>query len=189
MHMHYKAIAIAGLPGAGKTTLIAELSKNLKWPVVHIGGFFRDAYAEWKQSSDLEYTFEEYYKKIVTQKDIEQANDWAREQLLKGSIILDSRFVPVNCIGLTNILKIFVTAPLDIRASRVSKANTLESYEKIKEHLYTREQSEFEWGNNTYGHLFGGTFDYRHARYYDILIDTGSLTPQEEVNKILSAAQ
>lgn len=186
--MRYKSIAIAGLPKAGKTALIEMLQKELGWEVLHIGGIFRKKYEEWKSKSHSNYlTFEEFYARVITEKDIIDANIEAKKRLEKGNVILDSRFPRVNCEGLNSVLSVFVTAPLEIRAMRAIGGNGYsKNLEEVKNALEFRENKEAEWGQQTYGALFGGKFDYRDIEQYSLVIDSSKMTIKEEVKFILT---
>ena len=69
--MKYKSIVFSGLPGAGKTTLVKELSKIYGWPVNSVGDLWRQRWAE--KYPNKEISFEEFWRTSPT-KDLEQVN-------------------------------------------------------------------------------------------------------------------
>ena len=173
-------------PGSGKSTLCNKLSDNLGWKVNSIGGLFRARYEEWKKDNKY-ISFEKYWASVVTNKEIYEVNDEAREMLVKGGVILDSRYAAVNAFGLNDCLLVFVKAPLAIRVKR-NEHNLRykgKSLDDIEELLSKREENEVRRGRELYGHIFDG-FDYRDERLYDLILDTSKLTVDEEVASVLN---
>ena len=184
--MNYTSIAISGLPGAGKSTLVKKLSDFLSWKTDSIGEMFRKKHEVWAIGRP-EITFENYWANHVTDKEIFQINEEARKSLIKGRLILDSRYAPVNAKGLENTFLLFLTCPVEIRAERhKNKKQYLgKNEDEIIEHLNMREQEELRRGQELYGKVFGGTFDYRNEKLYNLTIDTSKLFPNQEAELIL----
>ncbi len=186
--MAYNSIAISGLPRAGKTTLIKKLVKELNWEVLHIGGIFRKKYEDWKSKNpDKNVSFEEFYadRNLLTYEDVAEANELAKKRLRKGKVILDSRFSSINCHGVESVLKVFVTAPIKVRAERAKEDGTYSgTINEIISIIKKRERDEAKLGNDLYGHLFPEGFDYKDKKHYDLILDSSKLTIKEEINLI-----
>lgn len=186
--MKYNAIAISGLPRSGKTVLIEALSKKLKWKTHSIGGLFRNRHRQWASENNSEVGFEEYWAKIVSDKDILEVNREARELLQQGKVILDSRYASVNAQGLP-VAKVFLTAPLDIRAQRAIDSGSMPKgldfkIDRMRAQLIQRETDEYARGNKIYGPRLS-TFDYRTPHLYDLILNTGSMTIEEEAAHVI----
>jgi len=173
--MRYSAIVVSGLPGAGKGHLSRELSKLTGWPVVSIGELWRKKHKE----SNSTNSFEEFWKSIS----IEQQKTMdisAREIMEKGNIIGEFRFSKLAK-GL-NALFIFLTADIDKRAERAFKMgkHNEKSLEEIKKILEKRENDEVEIGKQIYGE----DYDYRSPEQYSVILDSGELSVNEEVEVV-----
>jgi len=181
--MKYNALAIAGLPKSGKTAIIRELKKSIDWKLVHVGGIFRKMHKEWKSKNPQKnkLSFEKYYEEIVTDKEVIEANNRAKNKLKKGKIILDSRFASVNAKGVDSVLLILITASLKIRTERSLKAKAYKgSKSSVSKILQDRENEEVSRGKRIYG-----GFDYTNPKHYELILDTSKKTIQEEVKIIL----
>lgn len=180
--MRYSAIIISGVPGSGKDVLSEILSKEIGWKIQSIGGIWRKRYSDWiKNNPDNKISFEEYWKSQDEATQM-QVNIEARKLLELGRLILDSRF-SVAYAGDLPVLKIFLTADLEIRAGRAFRIGKYgnRSLEEIKNILLNRESDELSWGKK----LYGNNFDYRKRELYDLILDTGKVSIEEEVEEIL----
>lgn len=188
-NMKYNSLAISGLPRAGKTTLIKRLAEELGWKVLHIGGILRKKYVSWKlRNPDKNVSFEEFYanRNLITYKEIAKLNETAKKRISQEKVILDSRFPSINCEGVNSVLKVFITAPIKVRAERSKIDKTYSgTTEEISSLIKRREYEEAKLGNELYGSLFPEGFDYRDRKHYDLILDTSKLTLDEEVDLIL----
>ena len=87
--MKYQSIVFSGLPGAGKSTLVAKLQEIYGWPVLSIGDLWRQKWA--KLYPNKEISFEEYWR-TTSSEDNRQVNVDFREQATKNHLIGDSRY-------------------------------------------------------------------------------------------------
>lgn len=185
--MQYTSLALAGLPGSGKSVLCTALSKKLNWPVHTIGDLFRKRYEKWKELKDNFISFEDYWANYVTADEIYQVNEEARKILERGNVILDSRYASLNALNLNTCLRVFLTAPLNIRAQRNfwSVKYDCKDPDSIALILQQRENDERQRGNVLFGAFFEGDYDYTDKKHYDLVIDSGVLSVDEEVSQIL----
>jgi len=178
--MHFNGILFSGLPGSGKTTTSRQLAEKLGWPVFYIGGLWRDEWARRYQNAEL--TFEDYLNTITLEED-RAMDDRAHEMLAKGGIIGDMWHGRIGE-GLP-ILRVFITAPLEIRAERGMKTDKKEikgkSLEEIKGLLNEREERQLGVAKK----LYGTSYDYRDSSGYHITLNSGLLTVEEKISTVL----
>jgi cytidylate kinase len=178
--MKYQSIVFSGLPGAGKSTLVKKISEIYGWPVHSLGDIWRQRWI--KSYPNREVVFEDYWSK-TSHEDLVQINIDAREIFAKSRIIGDSRYT----IYLRDlpIFLVFLSAGLDVRATR---AFGLEKYggksiEEIKQILMRRENDEVRVGKELFG------YDYRDSYYYDLVVNSGRLSREEEIAVIKGIIQ
>ncbi|MEK6896322.1 MAG: cytidylate kinase family protein [Nanoarchaeota archaeon] len=179
--MRYTVIAIAGLPGSGKTTLansLKELSLLRKWKFISTGMLLRERHADLVKANRFSGQFLSYLGNL-SDDEIRVLNNNACSVAQEGHLILDSRFAVENCKNLNNALLIFVTAPLAVRVERQRRAHPEKSYEEIQRDLEQREKWEVERAQRIYG------YDHRNTKHYKIILDTAQLTPGQEVEAII----
>ena len=75
---------------------------------------------------------------------------------------------------------VFVTADLNIRAERGLNTDRYKgkTVDEVRQTLITRERDELKMGS----YIFG--IDYRSPEHYDIVINSGRLTVEQEVSII-----
>src|SRR3989344_4926248 len=83
-------------------------------------------------------------------------------------------------------LKVFLTAPLTVRALRAFSNKTKVEFRDmnlpdIETLLQKREQDEIVMGQK----LYGLNYDYRSPEHYDLTLDSGLMNVEQEYNEIL----
>lgn len=184
----YNALGVSGDPCSGKTSLIGRLTKELGWPVISIGGLFRQRFEKWK-SENLSWRksadFDEWWANTVSDADIRQVNRVAAGRLAEANVILDSRYVAENAKNLPSVARIFLTAPLEVRGVRALAAGRyqgipLRGANGVMDRLNQRGTSEYEKGQALFG------IDYRDTRDYHLSLNTGLLTLDQELSQVLT---
>ncbi len=170
--MNYQSIVLSGLPGAGKSTLVAKLKEIYGWPVLAVGDLWRSKWQ--KLYPNKEISFEEYWRTTSTEDNI-QVNVDFRDAVLGDKLIGDSRYT----IYLRDlpILLVFLNADLETRAKRgvgLAKYNS-HSEEEIKKILYQREADEVAASKRLFD------YDYRDSRNYHLILNTARLSQDEEI--------
>jgi predicted cytidylate kinase len=169
-----KVITISGVPGSGTTTIGNMLSKELDLKMIYIGEIFREI------AKDYDMSLEEFGKFADNNPEIDRKLDEKQlEYGRKGNIILEGRLS--GCLMKKNEIesfKILLLADLDIRVKRIMGREN-KSYEQVKVEIETRENGELE----RYKRLYG--LNYKDHLYYDLVIDTTDLTPEQIVAKII----
>lgn len=170
--MNYKSIIISGPPVSGKSTLAERLSKIYGWPVYSIGQLWRD---EWKKLyPNKEVSFEDYWKKVTLKNNL-LMDKKSKKIIEKGNVIKNIRY----CAHYKElpVLLVLVSADIGIRAIRGLDIDRYKgkSIEEVRRILIERENSEVKVGKEMHG------YDYRDPKHYNIILDSGKLTVEEEI--------
>jgi len=177
--MKYQSIVFSGLPGAGKSTLVAKLKEIYGWPILSVGDLWREKWA--KLYPNKEISFEEYWR-ATSSEDNRQINIDFREKIAKDRLLGDSRYT----IYLRDlpVLLVFLTADLETRAQRgvgLAKYNGNNQGE-IKDILYRREADEVAASKRLF------EYDYRDSANYHLVLNTAMMSQEEEIAAINSLA-
>lgn len=187
--MLYNALGISGDPCSGKSSLIKLLAQELGWNVLSIGGLFRKRFEQWKEATSirtsLENDFDWWWANRVTDADIRSVNTEAAAKLAQGDTLLDSRYISVNAKGLSNVARVFLTAPLEIRATRALASGRYEGLllcgaGGAMDLLHQRGNEEYRRGKELYG------IDYRNPHDYHLVLNTDLLTIDQERAQVLT---
>jgi len=158
-------ITISGPPGSGKSTLSKILSVKLGLELVSMGDIFRKCAEERcmsleefgliaKCNEKIDHEIDEMQKKIADEKD-----DIMIEGRLSGFL------VDAN-------LKVWLKAPLEIRAQRIAKRES-KQVAKAMEETSEREECERERYLKYYD------IDINDLSVYDIILDSSKWSPEE----------
>ncbi|ADP77678.1 cytidylate kinase [Methanothermus fervidus DSM 2088] len=168
-------ITISGLAGSGTTTLSKILSKKLNYKHISAGDIFRKM-AEERNMSLLEFSkFAEENEEIDIKIDEKQA------ELAKNSdnLIIEGRlsghFVDAD-------LKVWLTAPFDVRAKRISKRES-KPLEVVKKEIKRREKSEALRYKKIHG------IDINNLDIYDLIINSSTFSAEEIAEIIIKALE
>jgi len=169
-------ITISGQAGSGKSTAAKLLAKKLRMKHYSVGDLRRKMALE--RGMTLAQLNRLGEKEIFTDK---EADDYQRELGRKeDNFVIDGRlsfhFIPHS-------VKIFLTADLKVRTKRVfsdeRKTEKFHSLEEVEKALVEREKSDIKRYKKYYGI---NSFD---TKYYDLVIDTTRLGPNQVVEKII----
>jgi len=156
-------ITIGGLAGSGTTTAAEVLSNKLNIQYISAGSIFRKMAKE-RRMSILEFSkFAENNTDIdieIDKKQVELANN-SENLIIEGR--LSAYFIDAD-------LKIWLTAPFDVRAKRICNRE-LKSEELAKHEIQTREESE------ALRYLDIHNININNLDIYDILINTNRFNP------------
>jgi len=170
--MTYSKIVLCGLRCTGKTTLFWNLQKQLAWPTFSVSQYLRDYIRTYHVSP---YQVEQDSHKITT--DIDQ-----RIQSLLTSpdhVIIESRVFYLLRQSIPQTLKLLLTASDNVRIKRSSEREQTDLI-KAKTRLDKRE-TEF---TQRMGQIYGFS-DFFNPNYYDLVINTDLLTPDQVTAQVL----
>ncbi|MBC7107969.1 MAG: AAA family ATPase [Methanomassiliicoccales archaeon] len=172
-------ITISGPPGSGKTTVCKLLSDKLGIRYVVSGAVFR------KMAEEHGLSLEEFGK--LAEKDA-QFDRMLDEEMLRiarenDNIILEGRLTGylLNKNGI-DAFKIYLDAELDERSRRASMRDGIDG-DAARKKIIEREKCEATRYERYYG------FDPADRSFYDLVIDTTHLSPDEVVSKIIRALE
>ncbi|OQD59073.1 cytidylate kinase [Methanobrevibacter arboriphilus JCM 13429 = DSM 1125] len=165
-------ITIGGLAGSGTTTAADVLSKKIDIPFISAGSIFRDMAKE-KEMSLIEFS---KYAEDNTAIDIEL--DKRQSEIAKNSenLIVEGR---LSAYFVEADLRIWLLAPLDIRAKRVSNRES-KSLEVVIEETIIREESE------ALRYLDIHNIDINNFDIYDLVLNTNRFNPDSIAEIILT---
>jgi len=165
-------ITFGGLAGSGTTTAADVLSKKLDIPFISAGSIFRDMAKE-KGMSLIEFSkFAEDDTAIDIELDKRQAEIAKKSKDLIVEGRLSAYFVEAD-------LKLWLLAPLDIRAERVCNRES-KSMEIAKEEINVREESE------ALRYLDIHNIDINNLDIYDLILNTNRFNPESIAEIILT---
>ncbi|MBI5347366.1 MAG: cytidylate kinase family protein [Candidatus Aenigmarchaeota archaeon] len=172
-------IVISGQPGAGSTTIGTMLAKKLKISFFSPGNYFKSHSSAGNETDKMldfwsteEGKSEQLHRKL---------DDMQRFLAEKGNIVIVGK-LSIHMIKKAD-LKVWLKAPLDLRARRTAKRDSM-SMEETKRKMKNREQEERKRWKEIYG------FDYfQQEKKADLVIDVSKKTPEQIVNKIIHAGK
>ncbi len=171
-------ITVSGPPGSGKTTVASMLASRLGYPLIVGGRIFRH------MAQEHGMTLEEFSRYAEAHHEVDRELDerLAEELRKRRDVVLDSRLGGwiAHLHGIP-AFKVFLTAPLEIRAMRLMgrDGGTLD---EVIERVKYREESERKRYMEIYGIDFGDT------SIYDLVLDTSDMRPEEVAEEIARGA-
>lgn len=158
-------ITISGPPGSGKSTLSRMISVRFGMELVSMGDIFR------QMAKDRCVSLEEFGLAAKCDEDIDKKLDDAQKEIAKekDNIILEGR---LSGLLVDADLKIWLKAPLKIRAERIAKRESKSVLAAMRE-TSEREQCERDRYLNYYD------IDIKDLSVYDLVIDSTRWKPDE----------
>ncbi|MEM0155531.1 MAG: AAA family ATPase [Thermoplasmataceae archaeon] len=167
-------LTISGDIGSGKSTVAHLLSARLGYAYVSGGDIFR------QEAKKRGMTLVEFGTLAERDDSIDRELDRILLQELgtKKNVIVDSRLSGWLCFmnGIYAI-KVFVTAPFEIRVRRVMYREN-QPEEQVREEIINREESEKKRYMSYYD------IDYARKDIYDLIVDSGSKSAEEIADEL-----
>ena len=168
-------ISVGGLPGSGTSTVCEILEERTGLEYIYAGRIFREMAEEKGMTLEEFSTFCE--KDDTVDRELDKR---MMEKAKRGDAILEGRMVgPLLKEEGIDGLKVYMHAPLDVRARRVMERDGGPLKETM-EKMSLREKSERMRYNRYYG------MDPTDKSHYDLVIDSSQISPDEEADLIIS---
>ncbi len=166
-------ITISGPPGSGKSTLSKILASRLNMELVSVGDIFR------KMANDRCMSLEEFGMLAKSDERIDRELDEEQKKIAreKENIILEGR---LSGFLVNADLKVWLKAPLEIRAERIAEREKKPVSVAMKE-ASEREECEKDRYLKYY------CIDIRDLSVYDLVIDSSKLKPEDISEIVLKA--
>ncbi|MBS3060802.1 MAG: cytidylate kinase family protein [DPANN group archaeon] len=170
---------MSGPPGAGDTTTARILAKKLNYFLLEIGEVGKHIAQE--QGYNIAEFWEQIKKHPDKLRDFNETIDKKQTEIVKSerNVIVNSK---LGAYKLNADLKIFINAPLQVRAERVAEREDIPLNE-ARERITKREKSEKEEWLKLYG------IDMGNLSVYDLVINSGKLTAEDTADIILEYLQ
>lgn len=166
-------VAVSGKPGAGKTTYAKAISQALNLRYVSIGALFREIAL--KRGVELL----SFHKLAEKDKGYDLAIDnLALEEAKRGNVVVEGHLAGWVLKDVAD-LKIYFTAPLEARASRISKRDC-KSLEDALQEIRLREESN----RKRYLEIYG--YDLADLSVYDLVINTDKWSKEYLTETVVS---
>jgi CMP/dCMP kinase len=168
-------ITIGGLAGSGTSTTASILSNKIGIPQISAGDIFRQM-AEEKGMNLMEFSkFAEGNTEIDLEIDQRQAQSAQRSEDLIVEGRLSAYFINAD-------LKVWCTAPMDVRAQRISQRED-KTIQMAREEILTRERSE------THRYLEIHNINIHDMEIYHLIINTHAFKADSVAEIILKVAE
>ncbi|MEM0105638.1 MAG: AAA family ATPase [Zestosphaera sp.] len=159
-------IAVSGAPGSGKSTLARRLSEHFGLRLTSSGAMFRSL------ASQKGLSLSEFSKIAEVDPSIDRLVDEAAiVEASKGCVVIDAHIAGWILKDLAH-LRIYLTAPVDVRARRIAERDS-KNYEEALHELITREESEARRFSRYYG------IDIKDLSVFDLIINTARFNADE----------
>jgi cytidylate kinase len=155
-------ITVSGLPGSGTTTLSRLLAECYDLELISSGEIFR------KMSRERGFSLAEFGALAERDPSIDLDIDKNQKSIIhsRENIILESRLAGHMAQGRSDVLKVWIKAPLLTRVKRIQRREKTISFDEELKKTVERERSEALRYKNYYG------IDITDLSIYDIVIDS-----------------
>ncbi len=172
----FDLIAVAGAPGTGTTTLCKLLAVTLGWPHVYAGAIFREL------AKERGMTLAEFSAYAEAHPEVDSELDRRMIEVARGGrVVLEGRMAAWQVREAdANALTVLLEAPLEVRAARVARRESVEDSALVVREIREREASESKRYISFYG------FDPTVRDAYAYVLETHDKTPEEVRDHVLA---
>lgn len=172
-----RIICISGDAASGKTTAAKRVAALLPgWTVTSTGARFREYCAQHgidpQQISHLG-------DKLHRAADADMVQVLTHER----DVVAEGRLVGYLARELEDALRVFCECPLEVRAARLREREPQFTVDEALTRVFERDRAD----TDNFLHLYG--IDYHDAAYYQLVLDTSRLDPEQVAAAILEAAR
>lgn len=169
-------ITISGPHGTGKTTYAKRIAKAFNLKHVSAGELFREI------ANERNLSVEKLSEIAMQSPEIDNLIDErTKKEAEKGNVVIDGQLAGWMALEKAT-LKIFLTAPEEIRIERIAKRDSI-SIEEARKRTLLREKLEKERYMKYYG------IDLNDVSIYDLIIDTSLMDIDKTTELLLSIIQ
>lgn len=172
--MVFKNIAVSGRIGVGTSTLAKQLSQSLGWPLRDASQIFRDI--SMQSGFDLEKNPQKYASEI----DLQVDNQTVSALKSLSASVITAKLAGFLSHSISHTLRVLITCPQPERIRRYAQSRGY-PLDKAKQLLILREKLDDQKWRRLYGN-----HDFFSPEYFQLILDSGRLSPQDEISQILS---
>lgn len=169
-------VTVSGLHGTGKSTYAAKLAKGLKLRHVSAGILFR------RIAKERQVSLEDFGNAALQDSSIDRLID---EETMKeaegGDVVIDGQLAGW-VLKEKSDLRIYLTAPYDVRLERIARRDGLE-LDEAKRRTAQRERVQLERYRRHYG------LNVQDKSIYHLVLDTSILSIDETANVLFMTAK
>lgn len=179
--MAYRNIAISGRIAVGSTSLAQALSQELNWPLRDGGQIFRQVMAEkgFNLETDVHQAVGDRADEFDREVDDKTVGLLSRPQ----GIIVTSKLAGFLSRDIKHTLHVLITCPLDTRIKRYSQDRGYQLEEAQNLIQLRQDQDQEKWS-----HLYSPC-DFFDSEYFDLVLDSGELSVEEETKAVRAKLQ
>ncbi len=174
--MKCKNIVISGGIGTGKSTLARNLAKKLGWQMISSGEWFR----RWHEENNIPLE-----RKDLVPDDIDEQLDFGLQKKMKENehIVFESHLGGWLAKDLAETFKVLCIAEWDTMIDRAAKRD---GKTFLEEERFAKDRGEILQQKFERLYKVKDTFD---PNFYDLVVDTTTLTPEQVLVQVLAHLQ
>ena len=182
--LKYASVAISGRPGAGRSTLLRNLRPYLEpvgWEFFSGGDWARQFAVKAGKHDPRD---PKHHKATDYSDKVDHQIDAAMRKKLTDPTVhmaVESWIAGWNMRGLPHVLRVLLMCDDSLRIDRIVNRDNV-TVNQAKIHLREREKANITKWKRMYG-----VTDFWNPKYYDLVINTYSHSPQEALNLVLQA--
>ncbi len=172
--MQSLVIAVSGPPGSGKSTYAKIIAYEFNLKYFSAGTVFRQI------AREMNVTFTELHQIAMSNFDIDKrVDETVINEAKKGNIVIDAHLGAWLLKDIADV-KIYVTAPLEIRVARISKRDNI-SIEDAKKLVKYREEINAKRFKTLYN------IDINDLSIFDLMINTALWNEEFVASTLINA--